>query len=103
MRKLTSGLLVLVGALWTLRVAPLVASTGAAYFRAGAAPAAAKVADAPQERWIRLEDAKVSCETRSVRRGFTYFLADAVQGGAPFVVQLSGDVRCEEAAFDGGF
>jgi len=104
MRKLTSGLLVLIGALWTLKVAPVVASVGGAYFRAGAAPAPAKVADAPQERWIRLEDARVRCDTRSVRRGFTYFVADAVPGGGPpFVAQLSGDVRCEDAVLDGGF
>jgi hypothetical protein len=103
MGKLGSRLLVLAGALWTLGMGWVVVNAGGAYFRAGDAPVPAKVADAPQERWIQLEDAKPHCETRTVQRGFTYFLADAPQGGAPFVVQLSGDVPCEGAAIDGGF
>ncbi len=103
MRKLTSGRLVLIGALWSFRVLPIAVNSGKAYFRAGSAPVPTSVAGAPDERWIRLEDARLRCETRSVQKRFTYFLAEPTQGGAPFVVQLSGDVPCEGARLEGGF
>jgi hypothetical protein len=103
MRKLTSGLLVLIGALWSFRVLPIAAKSGQAYFRTGSAPLPAKVAGAPDERWIRLVDGRLRCETRSVQKRFTYFLADSSEGGSPFVAQLSGDVPCEGASLEGGF
>jgi hypothetical protein len=102
MGKLASGLLILAGAVWTIGMAWVTSNALSAYVHAGDAPAVVKVADAPERRWVKLEDARVRCDTRKVQGGFTYFLAEAPQG-EPFLAQLSGDVPCESAQLDGGF
>ncbi len=103
MGKAASTILAVVGALWTLGMAYVLATAGAAYLRTGPAPVVTKVAGAPAERWIRLEDAHLRCDTRVFRNGFTYFAGEGPQGADPFVAQLSGDRPCEGAALDGGF
>jgi hypothetical protein len=102
MGKLASGLLVFAGGIWTIGMAWVAANALSAYMRAGDAPAVVKVADAPEKRWVKLEDARVRCDTRKVQGGFTYFVADAPQA-EPFLAQLSGDVPCDAAQLDGGF
>jgi hypothetical protein len=102
MGKLASGLLVLAGAILTIATAWYASHALSAYLHAGDAPAVVKVVDARDARWVKLEDARVRCETRKVQGGFTYFIADAPQG-EPFLAQLSGDVPCDAAQLDGGF
>ena len=102
MGKLASGLLIVAGAIWALGMAWVASNTLSAYLRAGDAPAVVKVADAPEKRWVKLEDARVRCDTRKVQGGFTYFVAEAPQA-EPFVAQLSGEVPCDGAQLDGGF
>lgn len=102
MGKLASGLLVFAGAIWAIGMAWVAANALSAYLRAGDAPAVLKVAEAPEQRWVKLEDARLRCDTRKVQGGFTYFLAEAPQG-EPFLVQLGGDVPCDGAELDGGF
>jgi hypothetical protein len=101
--KLGSRLLVTAGALWTLGMGWVVANTAAAYLRAGDEPAAARVADAPAERWIRIEDARLRCDTRIARENFAYFLGEGADGKNPFVAQLPKETSCEGAKLEGGF
>jgi hypothetical protein len=103
MGKLASKLLVAAGAIWTLGMGWLAANIGVALSRAGDAPLVAKAADAPAERWVRLEDAALRCDTRAVSKNYTFFLAAPKGGGAPFVVQRAGDVACEAGPLEGGF
>lgn len=103
MGKLASTLLVVAGAIWTLGMGWLSANIGLALSRAGDAPLVAKAADAPAERWLRLEDAAPRCETRAVSKGYTFYLAAPSAGGAPFVVQRAGDVPCAPGPLEGGF
>ncbi|WP_242343971.1 hypothetical protein [Anaeromyxobacter terrae] len=103
MGKLASTLLVAAGAIWTLGTGWLAANIGLALSRAAAAPLVVKVAEAPAERWVRLEDAEPRCDTRAVSKSYTFFLAAPRGGGAPFVVQRVGDVPCEAGALEGGF
>jgi hypothetical protein len=103
MGKVASGLLVFVGVLWMVGIGWVAANTAVAYGRTGDAPDVVAVADAPEIRWIRLEGAKVRCDTRTVHDQFTYFFAEDGRGGNPFVVQLTGDVPCEGAVLEGGF
>jgi hypothetical protein len=103
MGKLASTLLVAAGAIWTLGMGWLAANIGVALSHAGDAPLAVSAAEAPAERWLRLEDAEPRCDTRTVSKSYTFFLAAPKSGGAPFVVQRAGDVPCEAGPLEGGF
>jgi hypothetical protein len=103
MGKVASGILVFVGVLWTVGIGWVAGNTAVAWFRMGAEPEVATPADAPDIRWVRLEGARLRCETRTVHREFTYFLAEGAGGANPFVVQFAGDVPCEGAVIEGGF
>lgn len=103
MGKLASTLLIAAGAIWTLGMGWLSANIGLALSRSGDAPLVAEAADAPAERWLRLEDAEPRCETRTVSKSHTFYLAVPKAGGAPFVVQRAGDVPCAAGPLEGGF
>lgn len=103
MGKVASGLLVFVGVLWTVGIGWVAANTAVAYWRMGESPQVVSVADAPEIRWVRLEGARLRCETRTPHKEFTYYFAEDGAGQHPFVVQFSGDVPCEQAVLEGGF
>ncbi len=103
MGKLASTLLVAAGAVWTLGTAWFAANIGIALSRTADAPLAARAADAPGERWVRLEDVEPRCDTRATSRNYTFFLAAPKGGGAQFVVQRVGDVPCQAGPLEGGF
>jgi hypothetical protein len=104
MGKLASTLLVAAGAVWTLGMGWLATNIVVALSRSGDAPIAVKGgADAPAERWLRLEHVEPRCDTRAVSKSYTFFLAAPNGGGEPFVVQRAGDVPCEAGPLEGGF
>jgi len=67
------------------------------------APRPTRVAGAPANAWLRLEDALVSCPSRQAGANATYFHASAADGTEPFLVQALGDTRCESLVLEGGF
>ena len=76
MGKLASTLLVAAGAVWTLGMGWVATNIGVALSRSGDAPLVVKGgADAPAERWLKLEDAEARCDTRAVSKSYTFFLA----------------------------
>lgn len=104
MGKLASTLLVAAGVVWTLGMGWLAMNIGVALSRSGDAPIVVKAgADAPPERWLRLEGVEPRCDTRAVSKSYTFFLAAPAGGGEPFVVQRAGDVPCEAGPLEGGF
>ena len=76
---------------------------GTALRTLGPAPRPSHVAGAPAEQWLRLDDARVSCESRQVGANATYFHAAAAGGGEPFLVQALGETSCEALVLEGGF
>lgn len=69
-------------------------------------PASSTVADAPDNRWIVLEDAVLDCSTRQIRQRATLVLANDRSGTHPFVAQLFGTKACDHPAahpIDGAF
>jgi hypothetical protein len=103
MGKFASGLLVVLGMIWTVVVGWVAANTAVTYFRMGQAPRVVTPAEARETDWVRLEGARLRCDSRVAKDRFTYYLADDAKGGAPFVVQFTGDEACEGATIEGGF
>jgi hypothetical protein len=76
---------------------------GSALNGLGPAPRSAHVAGAPATEWLRLDDARVSCQSRLVGANATYFHASAADGSEPFLVQALGETSCESLVLEGGF
>jgi DNA gyrase/topoisomerase IV subunit B len=77
-----------------------------ALLRAPAAPLRTTVADAPDQRWVELEDAALDCSTQQVRQRTVLVVGGDRAGGHPFVAQLAGRDGCAQAGLrplDGAF
>lgn len=103
MGKLGSLLFVGLGLLVTVVAGQAAWQVGSSLRGLGDAPAAATVANAPPNTWLRLEDAAVRCETRRSVANATYFDATSRDGKETFLFQGLGEVSCESAKLEGGF
>jgi hypothetical protein len=77
-----------------------------ALLRAPDAPLQTAVADAPDQRWVELADARLDCTTQQVRERTSLVLGDDLAGQHPFVAQLSDRDGCLKASrrpLDGAF
>jgi hypothetical protein len=97
-RKLAGWLVLVAGVLGVVLVAQSGIPLALYLARQPASPAPVKVASAPDGAWIRLEDARLRCDSRVAKESFTLFLAEDAGGAHPFVAQFDGVVSCEEAA-----
>lgn len=98
MSKNVYVLLLLAGSFGLSVAVPQAVRTAATLLRAGAAPAPSAVAEAGEGRWVKLTDARLLCDKRTVYNdSTTFFLATDAAGANPFVAQFAQVVSCEAA------
>jgi hypothetical protein len=77
-----------------------------ALLRAPALPLRTSVAEAPDQQWVELVDARLDCRTQRLRLRSALVLGDDLTGQHPFVAQLGERDGCAEASgrpLDGAF
>jgi hypothetical protein len=109
---MTLRLVVAVGLFFCVITAGFAWYSGRALWLSPSSPKRTTVADAPDRRWVVLEDAVLDCATERVTQrsglhaAYTLVRASDRSGGRTFVAQLAGADSCEAAAekpLDGAF
>ncbi len=112
MGTMTLRLVVAVGLFFCVITAGFTWYSGRALWNAPASPRKTNVADAPDNRWVVLEDAVLDCSTERSRprnglhSAYTLVRATDRAGAHAYVAQLAGESSCSAAArkpLDGAF
>ena len=105
MGRMGLRLLVALGVFICILTGSFTAHAARALLRSPDEPVATTVADAPENRWVMLEDAVLDCSHKRVQQRTMLVLANDRSGSHPFVAHVSG-VDCEAASrrpLDGAF